>query len=391
MGNEIVKSEDANMQAMALGTTRQAQEVQAAMVVAKKFPRDEFAAIARIKQSCKRVGLASSAMYAYPRGGQTVTGPSIRLAETVAQNYGNIDFGIIELSQEKGESQVMSYAWDLESNTRVTKIFSIKHERHTKKGVKKLSDPRDIYELVANQGSRRLRACIMGVIPGDIIDVAVSECEQTLKGDQTGPIEDRIRKMLEVFKEIGVTQKMIEDRLKHNIDATIDIELIGLAKIYKSIKDGMARVEDFFEDKSSPTAKFGDDKAPEKKPEPKKEETVPPVGGNRGSMSAPVPEVKPEPKKEEPVKEKTPEPKAEKKEEVKEEPKTEDPDWDNITTTLPETQNMPQLEKLLKDNGLYPEQMVNWAEKNSHDLKDNDFVLKAINGFGNIQDAIGKF
>ena len=96
------------------------------------------------------------------------------------------------------------------------------------------------------------------------------------------------------------------------------------------------------------------------------------------------PEAKPEPKTDAPSTE--PEP------EKTDEPKTEgEPDWEKITTTLPETQNMPQLKKLLDDNGLYPEQIMTWAKKNSHDLTDNDFVLKAINGFGNIQDAIGKF
>lgn len=48
---------------------RQAQEVQAAMVIAKKFPRDEFEAAERIKRACQRRSLAGQAVYAYPRGG----------------------------------------------------------------------------------------------------------------------------------------------------------------------------------------------------------------------------------------------------------------------------------------------------------------------------------
>ncbi|WP_331490569.1 hypothetical protein, partial [Metaclostridioides mangenotii] len=67
-------------------TTRQAQEVQAAMIIAKKFPRDEVEAFNRILKSCQRKSLAEQSMYEYPRGGQKVTGPSIRLAEALAQN-----------------------------------------------------------------------------------------------------------------------------------------------------------------------------------------------------------------------------------------------------------------------------------------------------------------
>ena len=155
--------------------SRQAQEVQAAMVIAKKFPRDEVDSYNRIMRSCQRASLAEQSMYEYPRGGTKVTGPSIRLAEAMAQNWGNLDFGIIELEQKNGESQVMAYAWDLETNTRQTKIFSVPHVRGTKKGNVPLTDPRDIYEMVANQGARRLRACILGIIPGDVIDAAIGQ------------------------------------------------------------------------------------------------------------------------------------------------------------------------------------------------------------------------
>lgn len=150
--------------------SRQAQEVQAAMVIAKKFPRDEVESFNRILRACQRKRLAEGAMYEYPRSGTKVTGPSIRLAEAMAQNWGNIDFGILELEQKSGESQVMAYAWDLETNTRQTKVFSVPHMRGTKRGNVPLTDPRDVYEMVANQGARRLRACILGVIPGDVVD-----------------------------------------------------------------------------------------------------------------------------------------------------------------------------------------------------------------------------
>ena len=63
--------------------SRQAQEVQAAMVIAKKFPRDEVQSFNRIMKACQRKTLAEQAMYEYPRGGTKVTGPSIRLAEAM--------------------------------------------------------------------------------------------------------------------------------------------------------------------------------------------------------------------------------------------------------------------------------------------------------------------
>lgn len=228
--------------------TRQAQEVQAAMVVAKKFPRDEVDAYNRILRSCQRRTLAEQACYEYPRGGQKVTGPSIRLAEALAQNWGNLDYGIIELEQKKGESQVMAYAWDLETNTRQTKIFQVPHVRATKKGSYELTDPRDIYELVANQGARRLRACILGVIPGDVIDAAVDQCMITMKTNNQEPLIDRVRKMVKAFEEkFSVTKDMIEKFLGCSSDAFSENDFVRLRNVYRSLSDGMAKREDYFD------------------------------------------------------------------------------------------------------------------------------------------------
>ncbi|WP_455438051.1 hypothetical protein [Hungatella hathewayi] len=229
--------------------SRQAQEVQAAMVIAKRFPRNEVESYNRIMKACQRKSLAERSMYEYPRGDTRVTGPSIRLAEAMAQNWGNIDFGVIELEQKSGESQVMAYAWDLETNTRQTKVFSVPHIRATKKGGNvPLKDPRDIYEMVANQGARRLRACILGVIPGDVIDAAISQCERTLAGDGREPLADTVRAVANTFEtEYGVTVPMLEKFIGCKIESFTMQNLIRLKKVYVSLKDGMAKREDYFE------------------------------------------------------------------------------------------------------------------------------------------------
>ena len=106
---EVVSAKSVNTEMM---ISRQAQEVQAAMVVAKRFPRDEIEANNRILNACKRKSLAERAIYEYPRGGENVTGPSIRLAEVMAQNWGNLDFGITELEQKNDpQDQATLMTW----------------------------------------------------------------------------------------------------------------------------------------------------------------------------------------------------------------------------------------------------------------------------------------
>lgn len=233
--------------AMSVEAVRAMQEVQGAIVSAKRFPRDEFSAVNRIMKACARRSLADGALYAYPRGGEVVSGPSIRMAEVLAQNWGNLDLGIRELEQRDGESIVEAYCWDLETNVRQCKTFTVPHERHTKKGVQVLKDPRDIYELVANNGARRLRACILGVIPGDVTESAVKECRKTIEGGTGEPIEDRIRAMVVKFSEVGVPQEAIEKRLGHPIKVTNAAELTDLAIIWKTLKDNQQGREAFFD------------------------------------------------------------------------------------------------------------------------------------------------
>lgn len=253
-GNGLAAPSDFNPQpssfqmmgAMAVEASRAMAETRAAIQMAKMDRRDMISVERNIENMCKRTGLAEAAMYAYPKGGQTVTGPSIRLAEALAQVYGNLDYGIIELEQKKGESVMMAYCHDLETNVRQRRIFTVRHELGTKKGTKELTDQRDIYEMNANYGSRRLRACILGIIPGDLVEKAERLCEDTLKKGGGAPIRDRIVMMTKAFEEIGVTVAMLEKRLGHKLDAIIEMELVSLRKLYQSIKDGMATVQDIF-------------------------------------------------------------------------------------------------------------------------------------------------
>lgn len=238
------KSEDTGL--MASTEARAVAEVQASYVIAKKFPRNQHESYMAIIDACKRPFLAEQAMYAYPRGGTLVTGPSIRLAEAMAQCWGNLDCGVREISQSNGVSVAEAYAIDLQTNTRVTKIFHVPHVRDTKKGRTKLTDARDIYELVANNGSRRLRACILGILPGDVVEAAVNQCKKTMESGEL-PMADRIRMMVAKFDELGVKVEHLEARLGHNLAATIPAEFVTLQGVYKAIKDGFAAREDFFE------------------------------------------------------------------------------------------------------------------------------------------------
>lgn len=225
---------------------RAVAEVQAAMMIANMNPRNQRTAMDRILNACTRQSLAESAVYQFARGGANVSGASIRLAEAIAQQWGNIQFGIRELEQRSGESTVQAFAWDVETNTRREVTFHVAHELHTRKGVKKLTDPRDIYEMVANQGARRLRGCILAIIPSDVTEAAVAQCERTLvtTADVT---PEAIKRLVEAFEAFGVSKEQIELRIQRRLDAVQPAQVANLRKIYASIRDGMSTADEWFE------------------------------------------------------------------------------------------------------------------------------------------------
>lgn len=232
---------------MSAQSARAVAEIQGSMTIAKRFPRDENDAYAKIMKACGRKSLAEVSIYEYPRGGQKISGPSIRLAEALAMSWGNLDTGVVELERKDGESVAMAYAVDLETNYKKTMIFTVAHTRDTKSGKTFLKEDRDIYERVANDGSRRLRNCILAVIPGDIVDAALVACEKAMNQDQI-PLQDRIRAMMATMKEFGVEREQIETLFGCKAEALSQNQLARLRTIYNSLKDGIGSVVDFFKE-----------------------------------------------------------------------------------------------------------------------------------------------
>ena len=221
-------------------------EVQAAMMIARMNPRDPIAAMDRILNACARPTLANAAVYTYSRGGSDISGPSIRLAEAMAQQWGNIKTSVRELDQSGGVSTVQAIAWDLETGYQCDKVFHVPHIRYTRGGSKRLEDPRDIYELIANNGARRLRACILAVIPGDVTEAAVAQCEVTMHASADVSPE-AMQKMVSAFTDFGVTKEQIEKRIQRRLDAIQPAQVVSLKKVYASLRDGMSVVADWFD------------------------------------------------------------------------------------------------------------------------------------------------
>lgn len=236
-----------NQGTVAIEASRAIAEAQGKLVIAKQFPRDEIASYNRMLEACRRPDMARKAFYSYPRGRETVEGPTIRFAEELARCWGNVDYGIKELSQDNGKSELQAYAWDLESNTQSVQNFTNPHQREVGRKMVSLTSQRDIYENNANMATRRMRARILAIIPSWFVDGAIAECKKTLAGGNDVPLIDRIRNMVVAFSKIGVAKEQIERRLRRKVETMTGDDIAEYIGIYNAIKGGESRVHEWFE------------------------------------------------------------------------------------------------------------------------------------------------
>jgi hypothetical protein len=257
-------------------------EIQSAIMVAKKFPRNEDQCFAKLMTSCARPSFAEEASYSFKRGRKKndkgdwvdnfVEGPSVNLAREAGRIWGNVRWGLDIIRDEPGipspdgktdaiggRRGIRGWAWDMETNTKISaeaeflKLIQRK-EREEGGGYKKdaktlwvIPDERDLRELTNRQGAFLVRNCILQVLPKDLIEDARSRCTATLQKDaKDDPVAAR-RKIIIAFQDVSVSPEMLETYLRHPLDQTSPVELVELRKIYKSIVDGNARWAEFVE------------------------------------------------------------------------------------------------------------------------------------------------
>jgi hypothetical protein len=233
-------------QATAVEQSRAIAEVEAAIVVAMRHPRNVSGAIDEMRETCKRKGLAERAFFAYPKGSKVVSGPSIHLATELVRIWGNVQWGLRELRRddEYGQSEMLAFCWDVQTNTRCDNAFINPHRGYT--GNRELSDLRDIYENNANVGSRRARAAIFNILPTWFVDEAIELCDKTLKDGGGIPLPQRRANAVEVFGNIGVTVPQLEARMARKVDEWTDHDVAQLRIIRQSLLRGEITKDEAF-------------------------------------------------------------------------------------------------------------------------------------------------
>ena len=233
-------------QGTAVEQSRAVAEVHAAIVVAQQCPRSVSRAIDDMRESCRRKELADRAFFRYKRGNGNVTGPSIHLARELARVWGNIQYGLTELRRDDdyGQSEMLAYAWDVQTNSRCSSIVINPHKLYT--GGRELTELRDIYENNANVGARRVREAIFAVLPAWFVEEAKDICTKTITDGGGVALPQRIANAVEVFGNLGVTVAQLEAKIGQPTAKWTDQDVAHLRVIRQSLlRNEITKDEEF--------------------------------------------------------------------------------------------------------------------------------------------------
>jgi hypothetical protein len=240
-------------QGTAIEQSRAVAQVQAAVVIARNFPRDEQRAIRLMQEACARPSLANKAFYEYRRGNERVTGSTIKLAQELARIWGNIDFGMTELSVDpvNARSEMLAYAWDLEANTRFGQIVIVHHLRDKRvngeKVAERVQDQRDVYEMNISNSARRLREAIRRVVPDWFFDEAETICRRTLENPGDGlTLAQRISRVAAAFEGKGIDAARLEARVGKPAREWTAFDVAQLKITWESLGRGETTPEEAF-------------------------------------------------------------------------------------------------------------------------------------------------
>ena len=193
---------------------------------------------------------AGECVYALPRGGKPIKGPSVRFAEIIASQWGNCHCGSRVVAVDKFEKVVIAEGVFHDLETGMKRTAQVRRRIVDKYG-KLYND--DMITVTGNAAaSIAMREAILKGIPKAVWRRAYERCEQVIAGDVETLVVRR-EKAMKAFAAFGITPEQIFAALEVGgmDDVGLD-EIATLTAMFKAIKSGEQRVEDYFPPATDP-------------------------------------------------------------------------------------------------------------------------------------------
>lgn len=235
---EIIEQEVAPTLPMTAGGTVDVQ-----VATARRFPRSIADFIRRATEMATlSPDIAASCVYALPRGGKTIEGPSARLAEIVASAWGNLRIQAGATDNDERYITARGEAWDVQTNVAIG--FEVRR-RITNRSGQTYDD--DMITVTGNAAaSIALRNAVFKAVPSSFWKPIYQKCRQVIAGDAK-TFAARRDDMLKAFMVAGVTPDRLcaGIGLKGIADITLD-HMATLVGVLNAIKEGETTIEEAF-------------------------------------------------------------------------------------------------------------------------------------------------
>ncbi|MBQ0054282.1 MAG: hypothetical protein KBS89_07500 [Bacteroidales bacterium] len=222
-------------------------EIDIQISTAKKYPRDITLSVSRIAAlATVNEEVAEECFYSLRRQGKSgesvINGPSVRLAEIVAQNWGNLRAQAQIISNDGKFIVARGICHDLETNYAVS--VEVQRRICDKYG-KPFSD--DMQVVTSNAAAAiAYRNAVFKVVPMSLLSGAVEQIKEKANGETENLPEVR-QKMLKYYAGIGVTEPMILSFLGIGTVDEIDSKMVSeLRGIKNAIKEHDTTPEEQF-------------------------------------------------------------------------------------------------------------------------------------------------
>ena len=226
-------------------------EIDQQIATAHRYPRS----IKRFRdESLQMVTLneriAESCIYALPRDGKTIEGPSARFAEVVASAWGNCRAGARVVSEHGDFVTAQGVFHDLERNVAIT--YEVQR-RITDKNNRRYKP--DMIGVTANAAcSVALRNAILKGVPKAFWDDMYQAARQTVMGD-VKTLANRRADAVKAFQAFGISEIQILSKLEVAGIEDVTLEhLVILRGLLTAIKEGDTTPEQAFESSGTSTA-----------------------------------------------------------------------------------------------------------------------------------------
>lgn len=246
-------------------------EIDQQIATARKWPRSIDKAVKAITElATYDPETAQECTYNLPRGrgadAKVISGPSIRMAELIAQQWGNnrSDARVVHVDRKEKYIEAEGVYHDLETNVAVR--AKVRRRISDSKG-RIYND--DMIIVTGNAAcSIALRNAILRGVPKPIWRAAYEKALAVVRGDER-TLQTRRQQLIGAFEVLGVLPEQVYDLA--GVTGFRDIgldQLVYLAGIYTAIKNNEVTAEDLLQERKAATpqqapkglqAGFGDD------------------------------------------------------------------------------------------------------------------------------------